>query len=46
MNWFGKKKAAAPSTTSSGAKPSGSNGSNAQATIIKLKESVLAQEKR
>lgn len=44
MNWFGKKKSA-PSTTSNGSS-SGGGGSNAGATIIKLKESINAQEKR
>jgi len=44
MNWFGKKKSA-PSTTSQGSS-SGGGGSNAGATIIRLKDSVRAQEKR
>lgn len=46
MNWFGKKKPDAPSTTSKGSSGGGGGSSNAGATIIKLKESVLAQEKR
>jgi hypothetical protein len=46
MNWFGKKKPDAPSTTSTGSSSGGGGGSYAGATIIKLKESVLAQEKR
>lgn len=44
MNWFGKKKPAAPTTTS---KPSSSSGgNNTGATIVKLKESIAAQDKR
>jgi hypothetical protein len=43
MNWFGKKKEEpAPTTTSR----SGSGGTNAASTIIKLKSEIENQEKR
>uniref|UniRef100_A0A7S3QIC3 Charged multivesicular body protein 4b n=1 Tax=Chaetoceros debilis TaxID=122233 RepID=A0A7S3QIC3_9STRA len=45
MNWFGKKKAAQPSTTSTGTS-GGGGGGNPGATIIKIRESIEAQEKR
>lgn len=46
MNWFGKKKAPAPSTTSKGTSGGGGAKSNPGATIVKLKESIASQEKR
>ena len=43
MNWFGKKKKAEASTTSSG---SSGAGSDPQSTIVRLREAVSTQEKR